>query len=265
MSLLRNLTNAFVPLRERREASGALAAPNAEIVAPMNGDQFALVVCSSASFIGTLEFTGQSDTSGTLYFPVLAYPVSLACAGGVILQAGEPILTHVLAAASTLIVYAVPVGQLRALRVRVSAYTSGSLAVSVTSEETLSSHTLLNGGPPPSTLFGTATGAVNAAVTLTIPAASGRRIYLDEVSIIRSATAALATSATPVLVTTTNLPGTPSLTLGSDAGGIGIDRELKLPCGNGLAASAINTAVTIVCPAYTGVIWRVNAAYHLGP
>ena len=32
----------------------------------------------------------------------------------------------------------------------------------------------------------------------------------------------------------------------------------------GLAASAVNTATTVVCPVYTGVIWRVNVTYRLG-
>mgnify|MGYP003561930031 CR=1 FL=1 len=34
--------------------------------------------------------------------------------------------------------------------------------------------------------------------------------------------------------------------------------------GAGLAASAVNTATTVVCPVYTGVIWRVNVSYRLG-
>ena len=265
MSLIKNESNVFVPLRERRSANGTLAALNAELVIGVNGDQFALVHCSSTAFIGTLEFTGQADTTGTLYFPVTAYQVSTASAGGTILPAGQPMLTHALVAANTAIVYAVPVGQLRGLRVRASAYTSGSLAVTITSEETLSFNTLLNGGPTPSTLFVTATGAASATVTATLPAVAGLRHYLDEVTVTRSATAALTASATPVLVTTTNLPGTPALTFGSDVAGIGVDKVVNLPTGTGgLAATALGTATTIVCPVYTGVIWRINVAYHLG-
>ena len=266
MSILRNLLNAHVPIRERREASGTVGALNAEVVAPMNGDQFALVHVLSTAFIGTLEFTGQSDVGGAGYFPVVAYPYSPGCAGGTVLQAGQPLLVHALVAANTAIIYAVPVGQLRNLRIRASAYTSGSAVITVTSEETISLNTLLNGGPTPSTLFHTATAAAAAAVTATIPAVAGLRIYLDEVSVVRSATAALTASATPVLITTTNLPATaPVLTFGADTGGIGVDKEQRLVTGTGgLAALTLGTAVTIVCPAYTGVIWRVNVAYHLG-
>lgn len=265
MSIFKDGSGNIIPVRARREGSGTLAALNAEVVTAVNGDQFALVVCSSAAFIGTLEFTGQSDATGALYFPVPAYPVSTACAGGTILPAANPILTHALVAANTLVAYAVPVGQLRALRVRSSAYTSGSLAVSVTTEETLSLNGLLNGGPLPSALFVTATAAVGLTITATLPAVTGLRHYIDAVQVVRSATAALAASATPVLVTTTNIPGAPVLTFGSDAAGIGLDKEQRLPVGSGgIAATALGTATTIVCPAYAGVIWRINVAYHLG-
>lgn len=265
MSIIKNESNVFVPVRERRSASATLAALNAELVLAVNGDQNAIIYCASTSFIGTIEFTGASDIAGTGYFPITAYPLSTACAGGTILVAGQPILNHALVAANTTIVYAIPVSQLRNLRVRVSAYTSGSLAVTVTSEETLSLNTLLNGGPTPSTLFVTATGAASAAVTATLPAVAGLRHYIDEVKVVRSATAALTASATPVVVTTTNLPGSPALTFGSDAGGIGLDKEQSFATGTGgLAAVTLGTATTIVCPVYTGVIWRINVAYHLG-
>jgi hypothetical protein len=53
----------------------------------------------------------------------------------------------------------------------------------------------------------TATGAANAAVTLTIPAAgSGLFHYIDRIEIYRVATLALAGTAA-LTVTTTNLPG----------------------------------------------------------
>ena len=111
----------------------------------------------------------------------------------------------------------------------------------------------------------TNTAAVSTAVTATLPAVAGLRHYIKRISVVRSATAALTASATPVLVTTTNLPGLPVITFGSDAGGIGIDKEQVLDFGGaGLAASAVNTATTVVCPVYTGVIWRVNVSYYLG-
>jgi hypothetical protein len=111
----------------------------------------------------------------------------------------------------------------------------------------------------------TATNAASAGVTATLPAVAGLRHYIDRVSVVRSATAALTAAATPVVVTTSNLPGPPALTFGSDVAGIGVDKELVLDFGGaGLAATGINTASTIVAPAYTGVIWRINVAYRLG-
>ena len=53
--------------------------------------------------------------------------------------------------------------------------------------------------------------------------------------------------------------------MGQDAGGIGVDKEALMDFGGtGLAATATNTATTIICPAYVGVIWRINVGYRLG-
>lgn len=263
MSILRNLANAFVPVRERREASGVLGALNAELVIPINGDESALVYIQSTSFVGTLEFTGASNNDTTQFFPVAAYPYSIGCAGGTIPLAAQPLITDALVAANTARVYAVPVGQLKSLRVRASAYSSGSCVCNIVTDTQNTLNTEIAAAP--STLFVSSTAAVSTGVTATLPAVPGLRHIVESVRVTRSATAALTASATPVLVTSTNLPGSPALTFGSDAGGIGVDKEAVLDFGSGgLAASAINTATTIVCPVYTGVIWRVNVAYRLG-
>lgn len=263
MSQIKNGAGAVVPVRERREAAGVLGAANNEVVIDLNGDESALVFIQSSSFIGTLEFTGVNDAAGALYFPVCAYPYSPGSAGGTIPLAGQPLLIDALVAANTSRVYAVPVGQLRKLRVRVSAYTSGSCACSITSDAQASLNTAIAGKP--STLLVTATAAVGVAATATLPAVAGLRHIIDFISVTRSATAALTAAATPVLVTTTNLPGAPQLTFGSDAAGIGIDKEVRLDFGStGLAASALGTATTVVCPVYAGVIWRATVGYRLG-
>lgn len=263
MAILKNDDGAVIPIRERREASGTLAALNSEIVIDVNGDESALVYVQSTAFIGTLEFTGSSDATGALFHPVPAYPFSPGCAGGTIPLAGQPLLLDALVAANTVRVYSVPVGQLRKLRVRTSAYTSGAADVSITAEAQGPLNTAI--AAKPSTLLVTNTGAASAAVTATLPAVAGLRHIIDFVQVTRCATAALTASATPVLVTTTNLPGAPVLTLGSDAAGIGIDKEARLDFGStGLAATALGTATTVVCPVYTGVIWRVIVGYRLG-
>jgi hypothetical protein len=51
--------------------------------------------------------------------------------------------------------------------------------------------------------------------------------------------------------------------MGVDVSGIGIDKTIQEDFSYPLAASAQNTAVTIVAPALTGVIWRLSAGYYL--
>lgn len=264
MSILKNLQGAFVPVRERRETSGTLTALNQEVVMDLNGDSNAMVYVLSDLFVGTLEFTGAMDSAGSLFFPIRAYAYSVGCTGGTIPLAGQPLLIDALVAANLTRVYAIPVGQLKKLRVRSSAYTSGNCAISIVSDVNPSLNPAA-GVQNPATLAVSATAAVGVAVTLTLPAVAGLRHYIDSLQVVRSATAALTASATPVVTTSTNLPGTPGLIFGQDVAGIGIDKEQRLDCGpEGLAATALGTATTVVCPAYVGVIWRVNCVYHLG-
>lgn len=263
MSILRNLGGTFVPVRERREASGTLGALNSEVVLDTNGDRNALVTVVSSSFVGTLEFTGSADSTAAVYHAVAAYPYAIGSAGGTIPVSAQPVITDALVAANTLRVYAVPCGQLKKLRVRASAYTSGNCVVTIVSDTTESLNTAII--TRPTTLFVTGTAAAGTAVTVTLPAVAGLRHIVDFIRVTRSATAALTASATPTLITTTNLPGSPVITMGSDAGGIGVDKEAVLDFGgSGLAASVLNTATTVVCPATTAVVWRVNVGYRLG-
>lgn len=264
MSILKNSLGTIVPVRERRETYANLAALNHEIVMPLNGDANALVYVLSDLFVGTLEFTGAMDSASSLYFPIPAYAASPACNGGTVPNSNQPMLIDALVAANLVRVYSIPVNQLKSLRIRSSAYTSGNCTVYIVADVNESSHPAVI-SQAAATLAVTVTAAVGVAATLTLPAVAGLRHYIDSLSIVRSATAALTPSATPVLVTTTNLPSSPIFTFGADAAGIGIDKEVKLDCGpRGFTASVIGTATTVVCPSYTGVIWRVNCLYHLG-
>jgi len=261
MSIFRNLAGAFVPVREQRAISGTLNVLNGEVVLDVNGDQAALVYIGSTSFIGTLEFTGSAD--GTNFFPIMAYPYAVGSVGGTLPLSAQPVLVDALVAANTARAYSVPCGQLRKVRVRASAYTSGSAQCTINSDTMDPLNPGVNSRP--STLCVSATGAAGAAVTATLPLVAGLRHVVDYIQVTRSATAALTASATPVVVTTTGLPGNPALTFGQDVAGIGVDKEVKLDFGSsGIAATALATASTVVCPAYTGVIWRVNVAYRLG-
>jgi hypothetical protein len=260
-----NLNSEYVPIRERRRTTGTIAALNAEVVHLLNGDESAMIYVNASvgTWNATLEFTGTID--GTNYFSIPVYPMATASTSSTALpQSAQPLLIEAINGTSVIRTYAVATGQLAAIRVRASAWTAGSADVTIISDAENPSHPAVT-AQRSSTLMVTATGAASAAVTATLPLVAGLRHYIDFIQVTRSATAALTAAATPVLVTTTNLPGTPALTFGSDAGGIGIDKEVKLDFGStGLAATALGTATTVVCPIYTGVIWRVNVAYRLG-
>ena len=106
----------------------------------------------------------------------------------------------------------------------------------------------------------TATGAAAAAVTLTIPSpGAGLSQFIYVIQINKFNTALLVAGAAPVTVTTTNLPGTPSFDFGADAATQGTFQTLLLQPMAPFKAAAPATAITIVCPATTSVIWKVTA------
>lgn len=106
----------------------------------------------------------------------------------------------------------------------------------------------------------TATAAAGTGVTLTIPLHATKFNYLAYLSIVMYAAAALTGGATPVVVTSTGLSGTPAWTFPT-AAAIGTAFEEKVETSHPIKGTAINTAMTIVAPATTNVIWRVTAAY----
>ncbi len=113
----------------------------------------------------------------------------------------------------------------------------------------------------PATLHVTATAASAAAITATLAAAgAGLFHYITSIDIELYSTAARTGSATPWLVTTTNLPGDPVWNFPT-AGAIGTIDRLVMPLDSPLRSSVANTATTIVAPAATGGIWRLNISY----
>lgn len=119
---------------------------------------------------------------------------------------------------------------------------------------------------PVTSVIGTNTGAAAAAVTLTLAApGAGLRHYLTYLSVNRFATALLTAAATPVLVTTTNIPGSLVLSFPAEAAAQGTLFPWREDFAFPVATSAQNTATTIVCPATTAVIWRVTAGYYVAP
>lgn len=118
----------------------------------------------------------------------------------------------------------------------------------------------LASGSAPSALAVTGTAAAGAGVTVTLPAVASQFHYLTLVEIRQYAAAALTGGATPVIVTSTNLPGSPAWTF-QTALAIGTSEvQLYVPV-TPLRSAVVNTNTTIVCPATPNVIWRVNVFY----
>lgn len=237
-------------LTDARSPSALLAALNAETLIDIQGKAVVMVDLRSAAFVGTVVFEGTID--GTNYVAVSAINVltnafiSLLTGAGVV--AGTPV--------------AMKATGFRRLRVRVSAYTSGNITVSM--RASTADFLISNVFMPVQSI--SATGAAAAAVTLTIPApAAGLFNYITSIDITRNATAALAGTAT-LVVTTTNLPGTLAWSVGNAmaAGGTQIDvnKDYTQP----IKSTAAATATTIVAPVPgAAVLWRLNANYYVGP
>lgn len=263
MSLLKNLLGNFMPHLESRRSQATLASINSELVHDVDGDESAVIYIDGS---GTLNCTYivEGSPDGVTFVPLICYSYAPGSVGGTLPQPGQPVYTEAVNAAAIDRMLCCATGGLRKIKIRLSAHTSGTALVTINSDSCASISPYVR-DQKSATLSVTATGAASAAVTLTMPAVVGLRHYIDRIEVNRSATAALTAAATPVVVTTTNIPGAPALTFGSDAGGIGLDQIRVLEFGGaGMATTTANTATTVVCPVYTGVIWRVNASYRLG-
>jgi hypothetical protein len=263
MSVLKNALSVFMPhLESRRTASTAIVALNGEVVHNVDGDE-SVVIFINAPATPNLTYSVQGSPDGTNYYDLVAYPYAPASVGGTLPQPGQPMVTEALTAIGSRMLCAA-VGGLQKIRVRCTAWTSGSINVNINSDACGSISPYVR-DQKAATLMVTATGAAGATVTATLPAVAGLRHYIDRISVLRSMTVLQAATATPTVVTTTNIPGTPALTFGTDAAAVGQDKELLLEFGGaGMATSTVNTATTVVCPVLANAIWRVNVAYRLG-
>jgi hypothetical protein len=244
-----DLRTAVLHPRENLSATGTISALNSEIIADCDG-------CSSFTL----------DMRGT-------FNLFLEVSGTVDGTNWQPIVLRLLNAASKLYqtqaggtftgVYFGQCAGFRRIRARCVVYTSGS---SVT--------TLMASNAPPffgleelvTGNLGTTVGASGAATTLTLASPGvGMRHYLTYLSVNRFAAAALTAAAAPVTVTTTNLPGTLAFSFAADAALQGTLDRWREDFAYPLAASAQNTATTIVCPATTSVIWRITAGFYVAP
>jgi hypothetical protein len=234
---------------DARAQTVTLAALAAEATADLNGQAVAIVDARTAAGALSLVFEGTVD--GVNYLAIPAFDIATSA-----------FVATVTSATTFNKQYAVTVTGFKRMRVRVSAYTSGNIAIAMRASQ---ADFLINTAEIPC-LSSSATAAANTALTLTLAApGAGLRHYITGLEIIRNATAALAGTAT-LVVTTTNLPGTLAWSVGNAmiAGGTQIDvqREFVHP----LQSSAQNVATTIVAPIPgAAVLWRITAYYYIAP
>ena len=244
-----DLRSATLHPREAIFSTAALASNGAETVIVSDGCA-TVTLDLRGTFSLTIEVAGTVD--GTNWVPIPVSPINQAAVAYVASVAGTAAGTWVGQCAGY-----------RQVRARVTAYTSGSATTCLAANNAQYDNLLFG---PKTTGIGTATGASGAAVTLTLASpGAGLRHYLTYLSVNRYAAAVLTASATPVVVTTTNLPGSLAFTIPADAAALGtIDRwreDFAFP----IVSSAQGTATTIVAGATTGVIWRITAGFYVAP
>lgn len=247
MKISKDLTTGTMHPREALFLAGNLGAVNAEIQVPGDGAS-TVAVDLRGTFSLTAQVQGTIDGTNWHIIPV------------------RPLTGGIYVASITGAVAGAWVGEcagFRTLRVIATAYTSGAAAASLVASTGMLDPSQ-RGAVTAS--IGTAVGASGAAVTLTLAApGAGLRHYLAYLRIVRYAAAVLAASATPVTITTTNLPGTPAFTFPADAALLGTVFAYQEDFAYPVMSIAQNTATTVVCPATTGVLWRVTGGFYVAP
>ena len=182
MSILRNLLGSFMPHFESRRASGTLAALNAELVLSVDGDESAVIYIDSGAGVLNATYNIQGSPDGTNYYDLLAYPYGTALVGGTLPLPAQALVSETVNVALKRML-CVACGGLQKIRVRLSAWTSGSCAVNINSDAAGTLHPYLM-DQKAATLLVSATGVAGAAVTATLPAVTGLRHYIDRVSVV---------------------------------------------------------------------------------
>jgi hypothetical protein len=243
---------------DARVSSATLGAANAEIVMDLNGQAVANFDVRTAA--GNLTLVFEATTDGTNYFGLPGFAISSTLGATVI---AEQFVVSVVIATTAASSYIVGVSGFRRVRCRVSAYTSGNVVVSARASR---ADFAIYNRPIPSILHVTATGTSGSAVTATLPLVTGLFHYITKIHLIQFVVAARTAAATPVLATTTNLPGTPVYSCDATVGAVGaiFQYDLAPMTGNPLKSLVVGTNTTFVGPATTSTIWRWNISYYVG-
>ncbi len=224
---------------------GTLGSLNAELVLALNGESSASFDIRG-TFVATVVVEGSDD--GINFISIPFYNSVTESWSTISAVAGA---------------FDIPsISSLRIIRVRCSAYTSGSI---VTSLNASLGNSMVYAKPLPTTASITATAAVSTASTCTLPASGvGLYHYITRIRISKYVGIALTPSVTPSIVTTTNLATTPSFDF-KTLGALGDSEILDIDfTGNPLKSTTANTNTTFVAPILTGVIWKITVFYYAG-
>jgi hypothetical protein len=241
-----------------RPITAVLASLNAEVVMDLNGAQTASFDVRTAA--GNLTYVFEGTIDGVNYMPMPAFAVFQALASALV---AEQYVPSVVVATTHSGIYTVGCSGFRRVRLRVSAYTSGNITVASRASV---ADLLIYAKLLPSTLHVTVTAAVNVGITITLPAAGvGLFHYITAIHITRSCNATATAAGAALVITSTNLPGTPAWTVGNATIAGESKLDLNYSPTTPLKSLVANTATTIVAPVPgAGVIWRGNCSYYVG-
>lgn len=246
--LSRDLTAGNLHPRENLLLVGNLGALNAEISVPADGAS-TVYIDLRGTFNLTVAIQGTIDGVNWVLIPVRPQT------GGIF------VLGIAGTAAGVWMGSCFGFARVRAI---VTAYTSGTAVATLMSSTALFDDFARFGSVTPS--LGTVTAASGAIATLSLAAPGvGLRHYITYIRITRFAAAVLTAAAAPVLVTTTNIPGTLVFSIPADAAALGSVFVYQEDFAYPIATVAQNTATTIVGPVTTGVIWRITAGFFVAP
>lgn len=238
-------------ITDARAATVTLGSLNAESVMDLNGQATMAFDVRTGAMSATLVAEGTID--GVNYYDLHPLDVS-----------NENIIDNIVITTTLARSYSANCSGFRRVRVRVSAYSSGNAVVALRASQ---GNTLTYARPIPTTLHVTATGIVNAAVTLTLPTpGSGLSHYITHIELRKRYSIIGVAAGAGVIITSTNLPGSPAWDTEQLAGPAGtVATVISLShAGNPRKSSVSGTATTFVAPAQLETIWRWNVSYYVG-
>lgn len=244
-------------ITDARPITAVLGAINAEVVVDLNGAAVANFDVRTGA--GSLTYVFEGTIDGVNYISLPGFAQFQLLAAAVI---AEQYVPSVVVGTTHSGIYTVGVSGFRRVRLRVSAYTSGNITVAA---RITGSDFIIYARPFPATLHVTVTAAANTAATITLPAAgAGMFHYITYLNCRRNATAVLAGTAT-LIITSTNLPGSPAWSNGNAMAAGGTVEDINMQPSSPLKSLLANTATTIVMPAAgLAVLNRGNCSYYVG-